>query len=187
MSARIVFHLGVSIDGFFEGPDREIDWHCVDEELHLHMNEVLAANGGFLEGRVTHQLMSAYWPTADQAPDASPAEVAFARIWRDMPKWVFSRTLQDDPWATVVHEVVPAEIEALKAGADADLVVGGPDLAATFFRHGLVDEVRLYVHPVVLGQGHPAFLTPPRLDLALVETRAFGNGVVLLRYSRTTS
>ena len=181
---KVVFHLGVSIDGFFEGPNREIDWHCVDEPLHQHMNDVLDTMGGFLSGRVTHQLMSAYWPTADKEPDATPAEAEFARIWRDMPKWVFSRTLPDDPWATVVPEVVPAQIEVLKAEAEGDLVVGGPDLAATFFRHDLIDELRLYVHPVVLGQGHPAFLSPPRVDLRLAESQAFPNGVVELRYAR---
>lgn len=183
--SNVVFHIGVSIDGFFEGPNREIDWHCVDEELHEHMNAVLARSGAFLQGRVTHQLMADHWPTADEQPDASPAEVEFADIWREMPKWVFSRTLQDDPWAKVVPEVVPAEIEQLKAEVDGDIVIGGPDLAATFFRLGLVDEVRFYVHPVVLGTGRPAFLGPPRLDLSLVESRAFGNGVVLLRYARS--
>ena len=183
MSGRIVFHIGFSIDGFFEGPNREIDWHCVDEELHLHMNEVIAGYRGFLQGRVTHQLMSDHWPTADQQPDASPAEAEFAGIWRDMPKWVFSRTLSDDPWATVVRDVVPEEIEAIKASVDGDIALGGPDLAATFFRHGLVDELRLYVHPVVLGEGRPAFVDAPRLNVELVETHRFGNGVVLLRYS----
>ena len=182
---KVVFQLGVSVDGYFEGPNGEIDWHLVDEELHQHMNDVLGTMGGFLEGRLTHQLMSGYWPTADAEPDATPVEVEFSRIWRDMPKWVFSRTLQDDPWATVVHDVVPAEIEALKASASGDLVVGGPNLAASFFRHDLVDELRLYVHPVVLGQGNPAFLSSTiSHDLTPIETQTFGNGVVLLRYGR---
>jgi dihydrofolate reductase len=180
---RIVFHIGVSIDGFFEGPNREIDWHCVDEELHQHMNDVLAPAGAFLQGRMTHQLMTAHWPTADQEPDSGPAEVEFSSIWRDKPKWVFSRTLERDPWGTVLHDVVPEEIEAIRSQVDGDLIVGGPDLAATFLRLGLVDVLRFYVHPVVLGQGHPAFLTPPRLDAVLTASRAFGNGVVQMDYA----
>jgi dihydrofolate reductase len=180
---KIVFHIGVSIDGFFEGPNREIDWHCVDEELHQHMNDVLAPTGAFLQGRVTHQLMADHWPTADQDPGSGPAEVEFSRIWREMPKWVFSRTLESDPWATVKRDVVPEEVEQLKREVDGDIVVGGPDLAATFLRLGLVDVLRFYVHPVVLGQGHPAFLTPPRLDMELTASRAFGNGVVQMDYA----
>ena len=180
--SKVVFHIGVSIDGFFEGPNREIDWHCVDAELHQHMNDVLLPAGAFLQGRITHQLMADHWPTADEDPGSGPAEVEFSKIWKAKPKWVFSRTLEDDPWATVKREVVPQEIEQLKREVDGDIVIGGPDLAATFLRLGLVDILRFYVHPVVLGQGHPAFLTPPRIDMALTTSRTFGNGVVQLDY-----
>jgi dihydrofolate reductase len=103
-----------------------------------------------------------------------------------MPKKVFSRTLERADWnATVVRDVVPEEIMELKAQPGGDLVLGGADLAAAFMRHDLIDEYRLYVHPIVLGQGKPLF--PPsdtRIDLRLAETRTFGNGVVLLRYQR---
>ncbi|MCU1451774.1 MAG: putative bifunctional deaminase-reductase-like protein, partial [Acidimicrobiales bacterium] len=85
--------LSVSLDGFIEGPNREIDWHMVDEELHSHFNEVLAGMGAFLNGRVTHELMAEFWPTADEDPASSPAMAEYARIWREMPKIVFSKTL----------------------------------------------------------------------------------------------
>ncbi|MCW2571533.1 MAG: deaminase [Frankiales bacterium] len=178
--------MSVSADGFFEGPDRELDWHLVDEELHQHFNHELAGMGAFLDGRVTYELMADYWPTADADPASSPSVTEFARIWREMPKIVYSRTLQRADWnATVVAEVVPDEVRALKAQPGGDLVVGGADLAATFLRHGLIDEIRLYVHPVVIGRGRPLFPSDVTLDLRLAEARTFGNGVVLLRYQRS--
>jgi dihydrofolate reductase len=184
---RIVLMLSVSLDGYMEGPGRDLGWHLVDDELHDHFNEVLAAMGAFLDGRVTYELMAEFWPTADSDPLSPRPMAEFARIWRDMPKIVYSRTLEKADWnTTVVREVVPAEVEALKAQDGGDLALGGADLAATFLRHDLVDEFRLYVHPVVLGAGTPLFrpADTPR-PLRLVETRTFGNGVVLLRHERT--
>ncbi|MEA3077444.1 MAG: hypothetical protein QOF60_2352 [Actinomycetota bacterium] len=183
---NIVLWMSVSVDGFFEGPNREIDWGKVDDELHWHFNEVLAKVGAFLDGRITYELMADFWPTADEDPESTAAMVEFAGIWRDMPKFVYSRTIEQVGWnATIVREVVASEVEALKAATEGDLVVGGADLAATFRRLGLIDEYRLYVHPVVLGRGRPLFEPADApTDLRLVETRGFGNGVVLLRYQR---
>jgi dihydrofolate reductase len=183
---KIVFMMSVSLDGFFEGPNRELDWQLVDEELHGHFNDWLRGAGAFLDGRVNYELMAGFWPTADADPAASPSMAEFAGIWREMPKIVFSRTLVRADWnATVVGEVVPEDILALKAQTGGDLVLGGADLAVTFIRHDLIDEYRIYVHPVLLGQGRPLFRpTDLRLGLRLAENRAFGSGVVLLRYER---
>jgi dihydrofolate reductase len=115
----------------------------------------------------------------------------FAGIWRDMPKIVYSRTLPSGPAAwntTVVSEVVPEEVRALKEQPGGDLGLGGADLAATFLRHDLVDEIKVYVHPVLIGRGRPMFpVSDTRTPLRLTESRTFGNGVVLLRYERVTS
>jgi dihydrofolate reductase len=183
---KIVVSLSVSVDGFIEGPNREIDWHLVDDELHEHFNQQLEAMSAFLSGRVTWELMAAFWPTADRDPTASPPVVEFARIWRDMPKFVYSRTLERAGWnTTIVRDVNPAQVEKLKAQPGGDMALGGADLAAAFRRHGLIDEWRIYVHPVVIGRGKPLFQpSDARLDLRLIETRAFGNGVVLVRYQR---
>lgn len=83
--------VSVSLDGFIEGPNRELDWHMVDDELHWHFNEQLSAMGAFLSGRVTYELMASVWPTADTDPSSTAPMVEFARIWRDMPKIVYSR------------------------------------------------------------------------------------------------
>ena len=183
---KIVFMMSVSLDGFFEGPDRELDWQLVDVELHQHFNEWLGTAGAFLDGRITHELMAGYWPTADQDPAASAPAIGFARIWRDMPKIVFSRTLEHADWnTTIARELDPGEIQRLKALPGGDLVIGGADLAAAFRAHDLIDEYRIYVHPVLLGRGRPLFQpSDAMVRLRLAETRPFGNGVVLLRYER---
>ena len=183
---KIILMMSVSLDGFIEGPDRELDWHMVDDELHRHFNEQLSAMGAFLSGRVTYELMAGFWPTADTDPSSTGPMVEFARIWRDMPKIVFSRTLERADWnTTVVRDLVVEEVLELKAQPGGDLVLGGADLAAAFMRHDLIDEYRLYVHPIVIGQGKPLFqASDAKINLQLAETRTFGNGVVLLRYQR---
>jgi dihydrofolate reductase len=181
---KIILMMSVSVDGFIEGPDRQIDWHLVDDELHSHFNEQLRTMSAFLSGRVTYELMAGFWPTADSDPSSTRPVVEFAGIWRDMPKIVFSRTLERADWnTTIVRDVVVEEIMALKERPGGDMVVGGADLAAAFMQHGLVDEYRLYVHPVLIGRGKPLFsASDAKIALELAETRAFGNGVVLLRY-----
>jgi len=182
--ARVVLMASVSLDGFFEGPNREIDWGLVDDELHWHFNDELRHAGAFLEGRVTWELMARFWPTADADPAAPAPVVEFAGIWRGTPKIVYSRTLERAGWnTTIAREVVPAEINALKTQVSGDLFLGGAELAATFLRHGLVDELRLYLHPVLIGTGRPLFaaaVAPTRVRL--VDSHAFAGGVVMLRY-----
>jgi dihydrofolate reductase len=175
--------MSISVDGFFAGPNGELDWHEISEELHGHFNEHLGAMSAFLDGRVTYEMMAEYWPTADADPASSPTEVEFARIWRDMPKYVFSKTLDHADWnTTIVRDVVPAEIRRLQAEPGGDMAVGGAVLAGEFIRHGLLDECWLYVQPVSLGQGRRLFPADVRIPLRLVETRRFDNGVVLVRY-----
>jgi dihydrofolate reductase len=183
---QIILMMSISVDGFFEGPNRELDWHLVDDELHTHFNEQLGRMSAFLNGRVTYELMAEFWPTADRDPSSSAPMIEFSRIWRDIPKIVFSRTLERADWnTTVVRELVPDRIRALKAEPGGDMAISGANLAAAFMRHDLVDEFRLFVHPVVLGRGRPLF--PPsdrRTALRLSATRRFGNGVVLMHYVR---
>ena len=183
---KIILQSSVSLDGYIEGPDRGLGWHRVDDELHYHFNQQLAAMGAFLMGRVMYERMAEFWPTADRDPAAPGAVAEFAGIWREMPKVVYSKTLERADWnATIVRDVTPAEVEELKAQPGGDLSLGGADLTASFMRYGLIDEYRIYVHPVVIGDGKPLF--PPGTNmtpLQLAETRTFGNGVVLLRYQR---
>jgi dihydrofolate reductase len=180
---RVVVNLSVSADGFFEGPDGDISWHHVDEEVHGHFNEVLGKMSYFAEGRVVYQMMEAYWPTADERPESSEPEREFARIWRETPKLVYSRTLDAvGPNATLFRDVVPDEVREIAAQAPGDLSLGGAEIVAAFQRHGLVDEYWLYIHPVAIGEGRRLFPRGMHVDLDLLETHAFGNGVVRLRY-----
>src|SRR5437588_12258524 len=183
---QIVLMTSVSLDGYIAGPNGELDWHLVDDEVHRHFNDVLRAMSVFLFGRVMYEQMAEFWPTADSDPASTPPMVEYAGIFREMPKIVVSKNLERADWnATVVRDVVPEEIRKLKEQPGGDMVVGGADLAAEFLRHDLIDEYRLYVHPVVIGRGKPLF--PPgaaKVVLGLAETRTFGHGVVLLRYER---
>lgn len=185
---KIVYSLSISLDGFFEGENGEIDWNLVDRELHAHFNERFSGMSAFLSGRVTHDLMAEFWPTADQDPDIEPEMAEFATIWRDMPKYCFSTTATRTDWKTTTrHEVNVDEINDLKNQPGGDMVVGGPNLAATFRELNLIDEYTIYVHPVLLGKGRPPFRNRETLTaLDHVETRTFGNGVTLLHYRRTT-
>jgi dihydrofolate reductase len=178
--------LSVSLDGYIEGPNRELDWQLVDDELHQHFNDQLKGMGGFVSGRVTYQLMAQFWPTADKDPSSTPPMVEFARIWREMPKIVYSKTLPRADWnTTIVREFIPEEVEKLKTQPGGDLSLGGADLAAAFMRAGLIDEYRIYVHPIIIGKGKPLFPpSGPKIDLRLVDTRAFGTGVLQLRYRK---
>jgi dihydrofolate reductase len=186
---KVVLTMGTSVDGYTEGPGADISWHTVSPELHAYFNELLARVGAFVDGRVTYELMQSVWPTADQDPESTPEMVEFAGIWLEKPKIVYSRTLERAAAdTTIVREVVPEEVEALKARYEGDLSLGGATLAATFLRLGLVDELHLTVHPVVIGRGTRLFPEGDLwIDLRLVETRVFDNGVVLLRYERVAA
>ncbi|MEU1517352.1 dihydrofolate reductase family protein [Streptomyces sp. NPDC005811] len=186
---KIVLMMSVSLDGYMEGPDRDISWHRVDDEVHQDANDFVARMAGLLSGRVTHDLMADFWPTADADPETPAVMAEFAALWREIPKYVYSRTLEHADWnTTIVREVVPEEVRALRERHDAelgpgDLGLGGADLGAEFLRLGLVDQIRLYVHPVLIGRGKPLFPdTGTVTGLHLAESRTFGNGVVLLRY-----
>jgi len=181
---RLVFMMSVSLDGYFEGLDHDLSWHMITDELHQHFNDELRGMGAFIEGRVNYELMEGFWPTADADPDAPLPVREFAAIWRDTPKIVVSRTLERvGPNATLMREVDPDAIRTMKAEPGGDLGVGGANLVATFIAYDLIDEYRLYIHPVVIGEGRRLFPDAMHLDLTLVESRAFANGVVLLRLS----
>ncbi|MFG3226124.1 dihydrofolate reductase family protein [Kitasatospora sp. NPDC048194] len=179
--------MSMSLDGYFEGPEHDISWHFVDDEVHSYVNRRLARMSGFVSGRRTHELMADYWPSADQDPGTSRPVAEFAALWRTMPKTVFSRTLDHADWnTTVVREVTPASIAALTAGPGGDLALSGAELVASFLAQDLVDGYHLLVHPVVLGRGRHLFSPTDRpLPVTLTDTRRFTNGVTLLEYARS--
>jgi dihydrofolate reductase len=182
---KVIYSMGVSLDGFIAGPDGEIDWSAPDEELHRFHNQQARETGAYLYGRRLYEVM-AYWETADEKPSAPEHELEFARIWKDTPKIVFSKTLEKvEGNARLVRDGVAEEVAELKEQPGKELAVGGAGLASTFMKLGLIDEYRLFVSPVVLGEGTPYFpALEEKINLELVETQTFGSRVVYVRYRR---
>jgi dihydrofolate reductase len=182
---KVIYSMGVSLDGFIAGSGGEIDWSAPDEELHRFHNQQTRDLGAHLCGRRLYEVML-YWETAEENPSAAEHELEFARIWKDLPKIVFSKTLEKvEGNAKLVRNGVAEEVATLKEQPGGDLAVGGAGLASTLIEQGLVDEYRLFVSPVVLGGGAPFFpALEKRIDLELVETRTFGSRVVYVRYRR---
>jgi dihydrofolate reductase len=182
---RVIFSMGVSLDGFIAGPDGEIDWGAPDEELHRFHNEQTRELGVHLCGRRLYETM-VYWETADQDPSVRDVSREFAGIWQALPKIVFSTTLESvEGNARLATDGVAEEIGRLKAQPGKDIAVGGAGLAASCTKLGLIDEYRLFVSPVVLGAGTPFFpALDERIQLELVETRTFAGRVEYLRYRR---
>jgi dihydrofolate reductase len=181
MRKIILFNM-VSLDGFFEGPNREIDWHNVDEEFNKYSVDQTRSAGGLLFGRVTYELMASYWPT----PEASGNDPQIAEIMNTIPKIVFSRTLNQAEWnnTRLVKEDAASEVSKLKQESGKDLYIfGSLKLSETLIQHSLIDEFRIMVNPVVIGRGRSLFpKIQDRLDLKLLDTRQFRSGNVLLAY-----
>ncbi|MEP7200489.1 MAG: dihydrofolate reductase family protein [Chloroflexota bacterium] len=172
----------VTLDGFFEGPNHEIDWHNTDEEFNEFAIQQLNELGTLLFGRVTYQLMESYWPTESARRD----DPIVAEAMNTLPKVVFSRTLDSVEWnnSRLVKDNAAEAISKLKQQSGKDIAIfGSADLAASLIPTGVIDEYRLIVNPVVLGDGIPLFKRmKDRLTLKLVKTGTFRSGNVLLYY-----
>jgi dihydrofolate reductase len=169
----------VSLDGFFEGPNRDIDWHRVDEEFNDFSIEQVKTADGLIFGRVTYELMASYWPT----DDALSNDPQIAEKMNTVSKIVFSRTLDRADWhnTRLIKGEAVEEVRRLKQQSGGNLfVLGSADLSSSLIPQGLIDEFRIMVNPVVLGSGNPLFRD--KLNLKLLETRTFQNGNVLLYY-----
>ncbi|MGB8647505.1 MAG: dihydrofolate reductase family protein [Anaerolineae bacterium] len=172
----------VSLDGFFEGPDRNINWHHVDAEFNEFAIHQLDETDALLFGRVTYQLMASYWPTLFARED----DPIVAGKMNSLPKFVFSRTLDKVEWenSSLVQGDIAQAVSRLKQQPGQDLALFGSGvLAASLTRMGLIDEFRMMVNPVALGNGRRLFqdLSEP-LKLNLIRTRVFASGNVLLVY-----
>ncbi|RBY79744.1 dihydrofolate reductase family protein [Blastococcus sp. TF02A-26] len=181
---KLTFAMNVSLDGYVAAPGDDLGWSVPSDELFQYWSDRVGATELALYGRRLWEGMSSHWPTADQQPGATPAHAEYARRWRDMPKVVFSSTLGAVDWnARLVPGDAVAEITRLKAEDGGDMDIGGATLAATAMRAGLIDEYVLVTAPVLIGGGAPFFTALDNwVDLELVETRTFADGVLLTRY-----
>ncbi|WP_029112007.1 dihydrofolate reductase family protein [Mycobacterium sp. URHB0044] len=181
----LIYGFNVSVDGYIADARGSIDWSEPSEELHQYWNDYERETALSFYGRRLYELMSAYWPTADKDPDATPIIVDYARVWCDMPKVVFSRTLESVDFNSRLERGDPVEVVTkLKAETDGRLEVAGATLAAPIVQAGLVDEYRIVVAPIAVGGGIPFFPSLPSwISLRLLENRTFSCGTVLLRYA----
>jgi len=181
---KLIYSLNVSLDGYAATPDGGLDWVIVDDELHTWFNDRAGTIQASLYGRRMYELMADYWPTGEDDPSATEAMREFERIWKPMPKVVFSSSLDHvEHNGRLVRGDVGTVLEELRRDFDGDLDIAGPNLARQFARRGLVDEYQLVVHPVVLGAGisfWPEVDEPLRLQL--VDRRAFESGAELWSY-----
>jgi dihydrofolate reductase len=180
----LTFGMNVSLDGYIAGPGDDLGWSVPSDELFQYWSDRVAATDLALYGRRLWETMSSHWPTAAEQPGVTPAEVQFAERWRAMPKVVFSSTTRTVDWNTrLVTGDAVAEITRLKAEDGGPVDIGGATLAAAAMRAGLIDEYVVVTHPVLVGGGTPFFTAlDGRVDLSLVETRTFPDGVLLARY-----
>ncbi len=181
----VIYSMSVSLDGFIAGPGDDIGWTVPDEELFRFRIEETRTVAAHLCGRGLYQVMLV-WETAEQTMSEA-ADLEFARLWRAIPKVVFSRTLDAvEGNARLAAADVATEIGKLRdQPGEGAVAIGGARLAAAAIAEDLIDEYRLFVHPLALGGGTPYF--PPlaeHLDLKLVESRTFGSRVSYLRYRR---
>jgi dihydrofolate reductase len=179
---KVIFFMLTSLDGYFEGPDRDINWHNVDDEFNEFAIRQTGEFGALLFGRVTYELMAGYWPTEAALRD----DPIIAGMMNGLPKLVFSNSLDKVDWENtrLVNENFVEEVTNLKRQAGKDIAIfGSSDLAVTFIEHGLIDEFRIMVNPVVLGRGKTLFDgIKNKLDLKLLKTKSFKSGNVLLYY-----
>jgi dihydrofolate reductase len=183
MTANLIYSALTSLDGFVADENGNFDWAAPDEEVHAFVNDLERPAGTYLLGRRMYDVL-AVWDSEDIAVGQPPVIGDYAAIWRAADKIVYSRSLESVSAARTRIERVfePEAVRSLKAGAARDLSIGGPELAAQALRAGLVDEVRFFLNPIVIGRGNPSLPTDLRVPLRLLDERRFGNGVVYVRY-----
>jgi dihydrofolate reductase len=181
---KVIVSEMVTLDGFFAGPNGEIDWHIVDDEFNRYAIELLNTVDTILFGRVTYQLFESCWPVAALSTSISKSDLVIAHKINNMTKIVFSKTLEKVEWknARLVKEVIPEEITKMKQEPGKDMVIYGSSIIIlTFTQLGLIDEYRIIVNPVVLGNGKPLFKDiKDRIDLKLLKTKTLVQGMFYL-------
>jgi dihydrofolate reductase len=181
--AKLIYASNMSLDGFTEDEHGAFDWAPPDDDVFTFITQLMGSAGTYLYGRRMYETL-AVWETEPALAAQSALTADYARAWQAADKVVYSSTLTAPATANtrLEHHFEPRAVLDLKAAAKSDLLVGGPGLAAQALVAGLVDELALFVWPVVLGGRKPALPTDTRFDLELIDEQRFVNGVVHLRY-----
>jgi dihydrofolate reductase len=179
---KLVYSAISSLDGYVADEQGKWDWSVPDDEVHAVVNDLQRTLGTHLYGRRLYEVLMA-WESMD-TPDQPPVIRDFARIWQAAEKVVYSKTLETAPTARtrIERDFDPRAVAQMKTAGDHDLLVGGPELASQALEAGLVDELHLFVSPVVVGGGKRALPDGVQANLELTGERRFGNGVVYLNY-----
>jgi dihydrofolate reductase len=185
--AKLIYSATTSLDGYVADEDGKFDWAAPDKEVHAFVNELERPIGTYLYGRRLYEVML-YWETALTVANQPPVEQDYAEIWQAADKVVYSKTLDEAPSARtrMEREFDPEAVRQLKAVAERDLSVGGPELAAQAIKAGLVDEYQLFLTPIIVGGGTQSLPDDVRVQLELLDERRFDNGVVYLHYRART-
>ncbi|MCC5929139.1 MAG: dihydrofolate reductase [Cyclobacteriaceae bacterium] len=182
---KLIYPQMVSLDGYIEGQGGTLDWSVPGDVLHKHFND-LYINGVIdtsLYGRKLYETMAAYWPEINEDSEKPEVEKVFARIWKKVPKIVYSKTLEKVEWnSELTRNVIPEDIQGLKRMPGGNIEVAGAELASTFLKLGLVDQIWLYIHPVILGGGKTMFPAKLNIKLNLIDSYTFPCQVIRLRY-----
>jgi dihydrofolate reductase len=181
--AKLIYSAIMSLDGFIADEDGNFDWAAPDEEVHAFVNNLERPIGTYLYGRRMYDVMR-FWDTAPTGSDQPSVVTDYARIWQAADKFVYSKTLAAASTARtrIERDFDPQAVRRLKVSATRDISVGGPELAAQAIKAGLVDEMHLFIVPIVVGDGTRALPDHVRVKLELLDERRFGDGVVHLHY-----
>lgn len=181
--AKLIYSMITSLDGYAEAAKGDIGRGAEDQEVHTFIGDIFRPVRTFLYGRRMYETM-VFWETADAEPDVPPHIAQYARDWQAAEKVVYSTTLESvsSTKTRIQRTFDPEMVRKLKAESDHDLSVDGPHLAAQAIAAGLVDEYHLFITTSVVGGGKRFFPTGVRLDLELVQERAFSTGLIYARY-----
>jgi len=185
---KLVSFFHVSLDGYVAGPNGEMDWIKVDDEIFDHVGDRVNDSDTALYGRVTWQMMEGYWPTAADQPNASKHDIEHAAWYKKAEKIVLSRSMQNEQLSNTafIGEEVEQRIKAIKQQAGKEILIfGSPSATHSLLQYDLIDEFWLFVNPVILGKGMPLFKNVRETtQLTLVSSKTFTNGVVCMHYKK---
>jgi dihydrofolate reductase len=184
---KIIVTTWITLDGFLAGPNGEMNWVMVDQEMGQYEVDLVSSADTLIFGRVTYQSFAGSWPHVPENPAVSEGEKEYARKLNSMRKIVFSKSLEKAEWnnSQLMREVLPEEIASMKQEPGKDMVIyGSASIVQTLTTLGLIDEYQLLVHPVVLGSGKPLFAGVAQpAHLRLLQTKSFPSGVIGLYYA----
>ncbi len=185
---KLVLFMHSSLDGFVAGPNGEMDWVKVDDDIFEYAGYNTDNADTALYGRVTYQLMESYWPIAAERPAASHHDIKHSKWYNTVPKVILSRSLKDQtiPNTKIISDNLSSEINILKQETTKNiLLLGSPGAVHSLLAENLIDEFWIFINPIILGEGIPLFNTiKDRITLKLKSSHAFASGVVCLRYER---